>query len=76
MLHSDLHRIEVVAKVATSFLSEGYLMQVSFKSVSLCYFKLRHKSNGNRIEVHAEPNHNWLEVTKNGKRIKSGNITD
>lgn len=70
-----IRRLEVVADAATSFLAEGYLMQVSYKSLGMCYYKLRHRSNGNTIEVKARPVENLMEVYKNGKRVKLGTIT-
>lgn len=70
-----MRRLEVVADAATSFLAEGYIMQVSYKSLPMCYYKLRHCSNGNTIEVKAKPVENLMEIYKNGNRVKLSTIT-
>lgn len=57
---------KVVHDCATSFLSEGYTIVTKFESVSLMFYKLHHLSNGNTIVIKAEPNKNWMTLSKNG----------
>ena len=65
---------KVVADMATSFVNEGYLLQIKVESLALMFYKLHHRSNGNTIIVSARPTTNYYEITKNGKRTKWGQI--
>lgn len=70
-LHSiNTFKIErEVANVATSFLSEGYIMRFHTSSLSLCFYSLVHSRNGNHIVVAGYPSKNRLVVEKNKKVI-------
>ena len=77
-LHSiNTFKIErEVANVATSFLSEGYIMRFHTSSLSLCFYSLVHSSNGNHINVIGYPLKNNVTVKKNGKVIINRRIVD
>lgn len=57
---------KVVADYATSFIDEGYFIVVKMESVSLMFYHLRHRYNGNNIIIHAEPLRNMMWMKKNG----------
>lgn len=57
---------KVVHDCATSFVSEGYTIVTKFESVSLMFYKLHHRSNGNTIVIKAYPGQNWMTMSKNG----------
>ena len=65
---------QVVADMATSFTSEGYMMMIKTESLALMFYRLKHQSNGNVITVMARPLRNHFEIKKNGTIIKQGDI--
>lgn len=65
-----------VADIATSFLSEGYILRFHSSSLSLCFYSLVHSSNGNHINVIGYPLKNNVTVKKNGKVIINRRIVD
>lgn len=68
--------MKVVAQRATAFLSEGYNLVVKTESVSLMFYSLRHRSNGNSITLIAYPTRNHFIQKRNGVVVASGAIID
>lgn len=65
---------QVVADMATTFTTEGYMIRIKSESLALMFYRLVHHSNGNVITISARPLHNHFEIKKNGAIIKQGDI--
>lgn len=65
---------KVVAKMAASFLSEGYTLTLKMESVTLMFYKFHHLKNGNSIVVKGFPLGNSFVILKNGQVVKTGQI--
>lgn len=74
MHHFKLKTQRVVADMATSLLSEGYILRLKMESVSLMFYKLQHTNNGNTIVIKGYPSVNSYVMLKNGRQIKAGKI--
>lgn len=57
-----------VGDYVSSFLSEGYILQVQSNSLSLMFAKLKHQRNGNEIVIKC--NLKDIIIYKNKKLIK------
>lgn len=74
MTDFKIRKQKVVADMATSFTSEGYIIMIKSESLALMFYRLKHQSNGNVITITAQPLHNHFEIKKNGTIIKQGDI--
>lgn len=68
-----MHKVKLLAykrvgDYVSSFLSEGYILQVQSKSLSLMFAKLRHQRNGNEIVIKCDLKN--IIIYKNKKLIK------
>lgn len=72
--YSELRIIKVVADKVTTLLSDGYFIAVKSVSMSLVFYSLRHRTNGNKIIIKAYPKENYFEQTTNGKVVAKGTI--
>lgn len=64
----------VLADMANSLLSDGYLMQVKYEGVSFVFYKLKHTRNGSVIEISGLPLKNHFKLVKDGITKKQGII--
>lgn len=71
---SELRITKVVADKVATLLSDGYSIVVKCVSMSLVFYSLRHRTNGNRIVIKAYPKDNYFEQTTNGKVVAKGII--
>lgn len=72
--YSDLRIMKVVADKVTTLLTDGYSIVVKSVSISLVFYSLRHRTNGNKIIIKAYPKNNYFEQTTNGKVVAKGTI--
>jgi len=72
--YSEIRFIWVVADKVTALLSDGYSIVVKSVSMSLVFYSLRHRTNGNKIIIKAYPKDNYFEQTTNGKVVAKGAI--
>lgn len=68
-----MHKVKLLAckrvgDYVSSFLSEGYILQVQSKSISLMFAKLKHQHNGNEIIIKCDLKN--IIIYKNKKIIK------
>lgn len=54
----------------SGFKSEGYFLIKNLYWKDLVYCGMKHKSNGNQIDIFAYPEKQTIEVRKNNKKIK------
>lgn len=71
---SELRMTKVVADKVATLLSDGYSIVVKCVSMSLVFYSLRHRKNGNKIVIKAYPKDNYFEQTTNGKVVAKGVI--
>lgn len=71
---SELRMTKVVADKVATLLSDGYSIVVKCVSMSLVFYSLRHRTNGNKIVIKAYPKDNYYEQTTNGKIVAKGII--
>ena len=72
--YSELRIMKVVVDKVTTLLSDGYSIVVKSVSMSLVFYSLRHRTNGNKIIIKAYPKDNYFEQTTNGKVVAEGTI--
>lgn len=72
--YSELRIMKVVADKVTTLISDGYSIVVKSVSMSLVFYSLRHRKNGNKIIIKAYPKDNYYEQTTNGKVVAKGTI--
>lgn len=72
--YSELRIMKVVADKVTTLLSDGYSIVVKSVSMTLVFYSLRHRTNGNKIVIKAYPKENYFEQTTNGKVVAKGSI--
>lgn len=71
---SELRVIKVVTDQVTTLIADGYNIVVKSVSMSLVFYSLRHRKNGNKIVIKAYPKDNYYEQTTNGKVVAKGII--
>lgn len=71
---SELRVIKVVTDNVATLIEDGYTIVVKSVSMSLVFYSLRHRKNGNRIVIKAYPKDNYFEQTTNGKVVAKGII--
>lgn len=74
MTDFKLRTQSVVAKMAATYLLDGYELIVKMESLSLMFYKFRHLKNGGILVVKAYPLDNLLFILHNGKQVKLGKI--
>lgn len=72
--HGNLRLLQEVAFEVTSLHSEGYFLVTETNWRTLVYCKLKHRANGNTIDIFGYPERNIIEIKKNGKVIKTVNV--
>ena len=72
--YSELRVIKVVTDKVTTLIADGYSIVVKSVSMSLVFYSLRHRTNGNKIIIKAYPKDNYYEQTTNGKVVAKGAI--
>lgn len=55
-----------------SFMADNYMLQVNYISPELCYVKLKHRMNGNVVEISANLCSDFMQQKTNGKVTYSG----
>lgn len=71
---SELRMTKVVTDKVTTLIADGYNIVVKCVSMSLVFYSLRHRTNGNKIVIKAYPKDNYYEQTTNGKVVAKGVI--
>lgn len=71
---TKLKASRVLADMANSLLSDGYLMQVKYEGNSFVFYKLKHTRNGSVIEISGLLLKNVFKLVKDGVTKKQGTI--
>lgn len=69
---SELRVIKVVTDKVATLIDDGYTIVVKSVSMSLVFYSLRHRKNGNKIVIKAYPKDNKFVQTTNGKVVAKG----
>lgn len=72
--YTKLKASRVLADMANSLLSDGYLMQVKYEGNSFVFYKLKHTRNGSVIEISGLILKNVFKLVKDGITKKQGTI--
>lgn len=72
--YSKLKASRVLADMANSLLSDGYIMQVKYEGNSFVFYKLKHTRNGSVIEISGLTLKNTFKLVKDGITKKQGTI--
>lgn len=72
--YTKLKASRVLADMANSLLSDGYLMQVKYEGNSFAFYKLKHTRNGSVIEISGLLQKNVFKLVKDGITKKQGTI--
>lgn len=72
--YTKLKASRVLADMANSLLSDGYLMQVKYEGNSFVFYKLKHTRNGSVIEISGLLLENVFKLVKDGITKKQGTI--
>lgn len=72
--YTELKASRVLADMANSLLSDGYLMQVKYEGNSFVFYKLKHTRNGSIIEISGLLSGNVFKLVKDGITKKQGHI--
>lgn len=71
---TKLKASRVLADMANSLISDGYLMQVKYEGKSFVFYKLKHTRNGSVIEISGLLLENVFKLVKDGITKKQGAI--
>lgn len=73
MMHVQFNlKKSILESRVKSFVNDNYVVQVNYITPELSYIKLRHRMNGNIVEINANLCSDFMQQRTNGKVTYSG----